>query len=76
VLLHHPTGQIFKRKRYIDAEGKPFGAEAPHCGKPVLDKPATLSLLNAQYKPGSVNDKAVPVKVSIHLELGQFPSVN
>lgn len=58
----------------IDANGKPSNAQTPHCEKAVLELPAARSLLKSRYKPGSVNGKAVPVRVSVHLELGEFAS--
>ncbi|MGP8174343.1 MAG: hypothetical protein ACLP7O_07325 [Terracidiphilus sp.] len=36
-------------------------------------QPAAQSLLKSHYKPGSVNGKAVPMQVSIHLEHAGFP---
>jgi len=56
----------------IDANGKPFNEQVPHCEKTVLELPAARSLLKSRYKPGSVNGNAVPVRVSVHLELGEF----
>jgi TonB family protein len=56
----------------IDAKGKPTNEQAPHCEKTVLELPAARSLLKSRYKPGSMNGKAVPVRVSVHLELGEF----
>jgi TonB family protein len=58
----------------IDKKGKPSDLETLHCEESSLEKPAAESLLKSHYKPASLNGKAVPVKVSVHLELGGFPS--
>jgi hypothetical protein len=58
----------------IDKKGKPSDLGTLHCEESSLEKPAAESLLKSHYKPASLNGKAVPVKVSVHLELGGFPS--
>lgn len=57
----------------ISAKGKASDPQVIHCVKPVLDKPAVLSLLNSKYKPGQVNGKKVPIRASVHLEYGDIP---
>jgi TonB family protein len=56
----------------IDEKGKPSDAEAPVCEQPDLAKPAVQSLLKSRYKPGILNGKAVPVRVSIHLAFAGY----
>jgi TonB family protein len=60
----------------IDAKGRPSHIQVMHCEKPSLEKLAAQSLLKSHYKPGTINGKTVPVKASLHLELGSFSSTN
>lgn len=60
----------------VNAKGKPSNPEVARCLTPSLEKSAVQSLLKSHYKPGSVNGKAVPVRVTIHLEYGGFPPTN
>jgi TonB family protein len=52
----------------ISAKGKPSDPQVTHCAWQSLEKPAVKSLLKSNYKPGKVNGKAAPMRVSIHLE--------
>jgi len=58
----------------ISAKGKPSDLQVIHCERPTLDEPVSKSLLKSQYKPGMVNRKAVPMRASLEIELGNFPS--
>jgi hypothetical protein len=58
----------------IRAKGKPSDPKVTHCERPALEKPAVESLLHSKYKPGSMNGVEVPMRVSIHLELGGSPA--
>lgn len=58
----------------ISAKGKPSDPQVIHCERPNLEEPAVKSLLKSQFKPGKVNGKAVPMRASIQIELGDFPS--
>jgi TonB family protein len=59
----------------ISEKGKPYDAYVTECEQKVLENPAVESLLDSQYKPGIVNGKAVPMRVSIHLEYGASTKV-
>ena len=54
----------------ISAKGKATDPQVTRCERPELKKPAIESLLKSQYKPGMVKGKAVPMRVSVHLEYG------
>jgi TonB family protein len=59
----------------IDEKGKASDVGTVHCEKEFLDNPASESLLKSRYKPARLNGKPVPVRVSVHLELGEASSV-
>ena len=59
----------------INEKGKPSDLREVHCETKSLEKPAAQSLLKSRYTPATLNGKAVPVKVSMHLELGDFPPI-
>jgi hypothetical protein len=54
----------------ISANGNPSHPQETHCDIPAVEKPALRSLLSSHYLPGKVNGKAVPMRVSVHLEYG------
>lgn len=54
----------------ISAKGNAADSQVTRCERPGLEKPAVESLLKSHYKPGMVNGKAVPMRVSVHLEYG------
>jgi TonB family protein len=54
----------------IDVRGKASDPKVAHCDQPEFEEPAVKSLLKSEYQPGFVNGKAVPMRVSIHLEYG------
>jgi hypothetical protein len=58
----------------ISADGVATEAHVTHCDSPSLEKSVVQSLFKSQYKPGKVNGKAVLMRVSVHLEIGGFPS--
>ena len=51
----------------IDAKGKPFNPEA-ECDDATLERPAVDSLLQSRYKPGKLNGRRVPIRISVHLK--------
>jgi TonB family protein len=57
----------------VSAKGKHNNAQVIYCERVSLEKPALQSLLKYRYKPGSVDGKAVPMRVSIRLECGNTP---
>jgi TonB family protein len=54
----------------ISAEGKASDPQVVHCEKQILEKPAIASALHSHYKPGEVGGKAVPMRATLHLEVG------
>jgi hypothetical protein len=52
----------------INANGTVSNPEVTRCERPVLEQLAIKSLLDTPFKPGRVNGKAVPIRVSIHIE--------
>jgi hypothetical protein len=54
----------------ISTKGKAADPQVTRCERPGLEKPAVESLLKSEYTPGMVNGKAVPMRVSVHLEYG------
>lgn len=59
----------------ISAKGKAYDPHVTECEHPALENPAVQSLLDSQYRPGKVNGKTVPMRVSIHLEYGASTTV-
>jgi hypothetical protein len=51
----------------IDVKGKPFNPKA-ECNDAILEQPAVESLLHSHYKPGKLNGKQVPIRISVHLK--------
>jgi TonB family protein len=51
----------------IDANGKPFNPKAM-CNDATLEQPAIDSLLHSHYKPGKINGRQVPIRISAHLK--------
>jgi len=51
----------------IDVKGKPFNPKA-ECNDATLEQPAVDSLLHSHYKPGKLNGRPVPIRISIHLK--------
>jgi len=60
----------------ISAKGKASDALVTHCERSSVEQLAVESLLKSQYKPGSLDGKAVAVRVSVHLEYGFASSAN
>ncbi len=59
----------------INPKGVPSSPQVTRCDNSILEKPAIASLLRSRYKPGKMNGKAVPVRVSVHLVYnGTVPS--
>ncbi len=54
----------------ISANGKAYDPHVTQCEHQVLENPAVQSLLDSEFRPGIVNGKAVPMRVSIHIEYG------
>jgi hypothetical protein len=52
----------------ITAAGKATDPKLIYCESAGISKPAIQSLLKSSYKPGKINGKAVPIRVSVHLE--------
>ncbi len=56
----------------VDAKGDASDAVITRCDHATVEKPAMQSLLSSHYKAGSLNGKAIPVRVTIHLEYAGF----
>jgi outer membrane biosynthesis protein TonB len=59
----------------IDRKGKASDVGTVHCDKDSLEKPATETLLKSKFKPAILNGNAVPVRVTVHLQLADFPPI-